>query len=119
MLGLGAAALGRLRQGFVKSLCAPLHDRQQHTLLGAEVVVDRAGRDTRLLHEARDGRGLVASLGHDPFCCVEHGFARSLAAAVGNHIGSDSHSRMVEIGLDITKPSCSVRSNLLRGRAPA
>ncbi len=48
---------------------------------------------------------LAATLDDRPLTlrCVEHRFARSLAAPVRDHIRSEGHSRMIGIGLDITK----------------
>ena len=51
-----------VRQGLEEALGAALHDGEQDPVLGAEVVVDGAERDARLLHDAGEGRRLEAVL---------------------------------------------------------
>ena len=101
---LGAEAPIEVRQRLEEALGAALHDREQHALLRAEVVVDRAGGDAGLLDERGDRRGLVALLGHQPLGRVEHRLARARAAAVRGDLGSlMAIARIYKIVVDITK----------------
>ena len=93
MFGLRADAPAGDRQGLEEPLGAALHHREQHALLRAEVVVDRARRDSGLVHERGDRGGLVALFGHQALGRIENGFAGARAAAIGGHLGPGGHAQ--------------------------
>ena len=70
-----SAAFVHFRQIPEEALGAPLHDGEHDTVLRAEVVVHGAERDSGLLDDPGDGRGLEAVGGHHALCGVEDQFA--------------------------------------------